>query len=331
MTDFSAGLADDGVLEPALTPACALPRLALAASALEELARESGRTEAGYARYHATMHALHLCRDDATAQQRNWLTSRAYPIEESLIPELTPEIDHTEALPPDAFIALVRSRATATGRLGHPLVVQLGSGAATLDDVRLFVFHNWRRANAFYELLADFARRLDVTQAQPLYRNLFDELGCGPGMQAHPLTMQKTMRHLGLEARIDAWEPLTAGQAYLNNRARCMRHGSLAWGWALCFCLECITSTAHAHLDRLFRDFGLPEEARTFYQLHSTLDVEHTREFEGAIAAGVTSLDDQRTFLRSVEHHQRLSLRYFDAIWARKQDGFVLTVENRLG
>lgn len=298
--------------DPHASPA----ELAAAAQGLELLAHHSFEDAAAYREYHGALYALDETRDPRTEAQRRWLASRAYTVEEQLIPH----VPHEVALPPDEFLALVRELGGPKQRVTHPLSRFLYEEAPTLEHVKLYIRHNWFRSNRFYTLLTDLAGRVSLETAKPLYRNLYDELGChAPDELPHPELLRRLMEYLGLPCGPEEREWLPEQQAYLNNRVRCMRSAAVEWGWAVCFCLECITATNHAQIHRLLQRAQVPEELSLFYRLHSTLDFEHTREIE-AVVLRIATVEAQRTFLRSVSYFQQLGRAAFDAIWREMQN-----------
>ena len=69
----------------------------------------------------------------------------------------------------------------------------------------------------------------------------------------------------------------------------------------------------------MLRKAGVPEEACEFHRMHGMVDDGHAAHMWTSIQRHAASAGFRATFLRSLEHHFRLTDRYFDALWREMQ------------
>ncbi len=291
--------------------------IATAARALTRLAERAheGSTEA-VAAYQATAYGIHEARDPTTQATRDYLLERGHRVEDRLIAR----VEHPQALDPDQMRARALELGGPAQRSAHPMSVHLFDGEPTQMDLAIYMRHHWHRTKGFYKLFADFGRRLPLSDVAPIYSNLYDETGCTyPDAVPHPLMLQRLLQYLGVPCDQDDHSWLTAGQAYLNNRVRCMRSSQVEWGWGMLFSLECIVHGVHTKILHLLRRMRIPEEQCEFHRLHSELDAHHAAELLDFIVSRIRTASEQQIFFSSIAHHQSLGRRYFDAIWAEMQ------------
>jgi pyrroloquinoline quinone (PQQ) biosynthesis protein C len=199
----------------------------------------------------------------------------------------------------------------------HPMSAHLfGGGAPTLDDVKIYLRHQWHRSRSFFRELTEFALTLTLPDAALIYRNLHQEAGGAPGATAHPILFQRLLAYLGLPADLHEPPSLPEAHAYLTNRYRCVRHEDPAWGLAVLFSLEHGAQETHGAIAALLARMGLPEHVTEFHRTHVEADAAHTADLLSLVARLVVTAEAQRTFLRSLYHHRALHKRYFDRIWS---------------
>jgi heme oxygenase-like protein len=306
-----SGAGDPGILA-ALT-AREPERLLEARDRLIRLGAAAAGSDETFARYHATMYALHERRDMATATRRAWLAAEAYPGDESRVADC----DWPHALPLDEFHAHVDGLLSMRGRLGSEMSEYLFSGkqVPAWGAARLYILHHWYRSRRFYELVGTFAMRTPLDDVAPLNENLAVETGALPGTRPHPRMLDDLLTYFGLPESGQDHPAMPIAWAYINNRHRCVRTVHPAWGLALLYSLEFTTTETHTNVHNMLERVGAPPDARAFHALHMVSDTEHAAGIWHAGRLAVADLEGQRIFLRSLAEQQRLSRAYFGAIW----------------
>ncbi|MDC0723721.1 iron-containing redox enzyme family protein [Nannocystis bainbridge] len=291
----------------------------ITADAAQALARLADRAFAGddYAAgvYHGLVWDLHADPDPRTYAVRRYLVETGYAVEEAHVPRL-PE---APLLAPDALLARLQAEQNQRTGLRHPMSEHLFHGRPSLADLKIYLRHHWHRSRLFYRELTELALSCPLGHASVLHRNLYDETGGEHGAQAHPVLLQRLLRHFDLPHGFDDRPALPEAHAYLNNRIRCARHPNLAWGLAVLFSLEAGTPATHGNIHALLQRFDVPEHAREFHRVHMSADVEHARETAELIGAVIQSPADQAILFASLRYHRALGQRYFDAIWREMQ------------
>jgi pyrroloquinoline quinone (PQQ) biosynthesis protein C len=304
--------AADRLVAAALAPGAEPRAAAEAAQALRALGEQAYAGDPGaYARYHGLLYDLHAPGDPATYAVRRFLASTVYPLEEL-------QVEPCEPLPRMTGAALVRRVCDEHERLSgmrHPLSRHLFGGAATLDDLKIYLVHQWHRSRSFYRELTEFALMLPLERTPVIHRNLYEEAGAAPGSPAHPALFRELLAHLALPHGEADRPALPEAQAYLNNRVRCSRHPPPAWGLAVLFALEVGTPATHGALYDLLLRLGVPEEVCAFHRVHITADARHAEELLALVAELVDTPEAQAIFFRSLRHHKKLHRAYFDRIW----------------
>ncbi len=288
---------------------------ATAYTALRELATRAYAGDDAAARlYHGLVWDLHASSDASTYPLRAWLVQAGYAVDEAHVAPID-ELEPGVALAPEALLARLRDEHARASGLAHPLSTHMFHGAPTLEDLKIYLRHQWHRARLFYRELTELALTRPLAQASALHRNLYDETGAEDPTRAHPLLLQRLLRHLDVPHGFTDRPELTTAQAYLNNRIRCARHPNPAWGLAVLFALEYGTPATHGNLDALLGRFGLADELRAYHRVHMTADELHAQETADLISEVVTSPADQAILIASLRHHRALGRRYFDDIW----------------
>lgn len=289
---------------------------AAAYTALGELATRAFSDEnAAATTYHGLVWDLHADTDASTYALRAWLVQAGYAVEEAHVQPVEP----FEPLAPDALLARLRDEHARASGLAHPMSTHMFHGAPTLDELKIYLRHQWHRSRLFYRELTELALTRPLAQASVLHRNLYDETGGEDPTLAHPRLLQRLLRHLDIPHGFADRPELPAAQAYLNNRIRCARHCNPAWGLAVLFALEYGTPATHGNIDALLGRFGIADDLRAYHRVHMTADEEHAQETADLIAEAVTSPADQAILIASLRHHRALGRRYFDEIWREMQ------------
>ncbi|MGE4133731.1 MAG: iron-containing redox enzyme family protein [Bdellovibrionales bacterium] len=200
-------------------------------------------------------------------------------------------------------------------RVDHPMTIHLLSDKANMDEVKFYLLHNWYRARYFYKIIADLAQRVDLDMAGMFYDNLKEETGGEHGeADAHTKFIEKLVKHMGIPCRYDDTPGMVEALEYLNHRKRCSRSPNIAWGVGVFYAIES-TAGGFATVQKMLDGKGISKEFTQFHSLHSTVDCDHERLVMDAAAARFTDTHTQEIIFSCVRHHQKLSTKYFDAIW----------------
>jgi pyrroloquinoline quinone (PQQ) biosynthesis protein C len=300
----------------ALAPDASLSKLEEAAALLGNLAERafSGAQEA-YQTYQAIMwNVVHQRGGSVTDPKRMWLAQELYKVEDRFIPN----VEAPDTTTSEEFKTFIEGVIIEQARLAHPMSAHLYQGTPSLEEIDLFLEHHWLRSSLFYRLFSEFGLRLeDFEDSTPIYENLFDESGNGDPEKAHPILLKNLLEYRGVPCEIDTASSMTEERAYLNNRIRCMRHPDLAWGLAVVYLIEEVTSANHKKIYKMLEKAGIPEEHLEFHRIHGFVDEVHAAELWGLVARRAHDAAFRRTFLRSVFQHFRVTQQYYDALWAK--------------
>lgn len=257
---------------------------------------------------------IHQRGKSVTDPKRLWLAQKLYKVEDRFIPDAeTPQTSTSEE-----FKQFIEDVITEQARLTHPMSAHLYQGTPSIGEIDLFLEHHWLRSSRFYRLISEFGLRFeDFEDSTPLYENLFDESGNGKPENAHPILLKNLLDYRGVPCEIDVTSTMAEEQAYLNNRIRCMRHPDLAWGLAVVYLIEEVTSANHKKIYKMLDTAGIPEKYREFHRLHGYVDEVHAAELWGLVAKRADQPSFRNTFLRSVLQHFNVTRKYYDKLWEK--------------
>lgn len=305
------------LLAVALRPDASYSQVTLALEALLALTSKGLAGDAqSYAQYQSLLLELHIPGEPRTEPTRRWMASQIYRMEDTFAPALA----DFAVLPVAQFREKVDAEIAARTRVKHPMSVHLFQGTPPLQDVRFFLQHHWTRSYNFYSLLAELAFRFEaIEDASVFYRNLYGEAGAETPERSHPALLAHLMTYFDIPLRVDfpALQPLE--KAYLNNRIRCVRHPDVAWGLALLYAVESVSSVNHRRIYELLQRLGVPEKPSEFHRLHGTQDEIDTEEMWQLIAKLAPSESFQRQFMQSLARHFEINHAYFDMLWLEMQ------------
>jgi len=257
---------------------------------------------------------IHQRGKSVTDPKRLWLAQKLYKVEDRLIPDAEAPQTSTS----DKYKQFIEDVITEQARLTHPMSTHLYQGNPSMGEIDLFLEHHWLRSSRFYRLISEFGLRFeDFEDSTPLYENLFDESGNGKPENAHPILLKNLLDYRGVPCEIDATSSMAEEQAYLNNRIRCMRHPDLAWGLAVVYLIEDVTSANHKKIYKMLETAGVPEKYREFHRLHGFVDEVHAAELWELVGKRADKPAFRNTFLRSVLQHFRITRRYYDRLWEK--------------
>lgn len=301
-----------------LAPNAPFSRLEVAGRALVDLTEKAmAGDSASYKEYQQLLYILSLSDDPATAQTRRWLAHVTYQVEERFILQA----DVPERLSEADFQARLEREVTAHSREKHPMSQYVFGGSATRSQLQVFLRHQWLRTFRLYRDATDLSLSLvDVDEAAALARYLYGELGEEDEKRSHPRLLAKLLNAIDLQADFDAISTMPEEIAYLNNRARCFRHGDVAWGLAVFYVTEMVVPSNHKNLYQALVKAGLSEDAAEYYKVHVSLVPPRAKREWQLIARRIPDPNFQRGFLTSLLHHFRIEKAYYDAVWAEMQN-----------
>lgn len=295
-----------------------LAELAPTCEVLAELTEKGAQgDESAYALSQQIMYALHDSVDPATEAKRRLICEQMYLAQERHIPRVT----LGRRLSSVEFLDKVSKTLSGRSRVEHPMSQYLFGGHPSLDEIRVFLRHQWFRTCKLYQDASDLVVRLyaDVTHAAALYRYLYGEAGEDDPSRAHPTLLQVACRHLNVACSFEERTRLFEEMVYLNNRRRSFRTPNPAWGLAVFYITEIVVSSNHKKLYQMLVDADLPDEATEYYRVHIAL-VPPRAKREWSMIEDFLDLDDfQETFLTSLQQHLAVESAYYDAIWREVQ------------
>lgn len=264
-----------------------------------------------FSHYQKVLFSLHYSDNRRTEAARRWLATEIYDVEDAAF-----RISDFRPVAPESFKETVDTLIASRTRTRHPFSVHMFDGSPTQREIRFFLHHHWIRSFDFYRLLAELAMRFDkIEDAAVFYRNLYGEAGRENAAEAHPRLLEKLIRYMKLPVEVDLKDLHPLEMAYLNNRLRCVRHPDLAWGLAVVYAIEAVSTVNHRRIYELLQRAGVPEEYCEFHRLHGIGDEIDTRELWELIESRSGDAEFQRTFLQSLTRHFEINTRYFDHLW----------------
>ncbi len=192
---------------------------------------------------------------------------------------------------PDAFVDwFIALRENGPGQ-GDPLFPWL---AETADYAAMIWFLNQEMAGeaGFDDVVAVAMVGMPARAKMEMAHNLWDEFGRGNPHGVHGHLLERTAQCLHLSCPIEdaMWESLALGNLMAGLTVE--RRAYLAVG-----ALGAIELTAPdrvAWVAQGMRRLGMPPEARRYFDLHATLDIEHSRRWNGEVLHTLVS-EDPRT------------------------------------
>ena len=164
---------------------------------------------------------------------------------------------------------------------------------ATLEQMRWFLRQEVAGEAGFDDLVALVQVRMPVRAKLELARNYWDEMGRGRASAMHGSLLADLARTLGVEAVPEGtvWESLALANLLV----------ALAFDRRLAFhcigALGAIELTAPgrvAQVDRGLARLGVASQARRYFSLHATLDVQHSAAWNREVLAPLVAEDPRR-------------------------------------
>jgi len=192
----------------------------------------------------------------------------------------------------DGFIAWVEALQENGAGQNDPLFPWLAE-EASLEDFRFFLGQEAAGEAGFEDLTAMAQVKVPAEAKLELANNYWDEMGRGNPKGMHGPMLNALIEELDLDARIDdtVWESLAlanAMTAMATNRR---------YAWHAIGALGVIELTApgrsRATADGL-RRLGLDGKARLYFELHATLDVRHSKDWNDKVFRPLVASDPRR-------------------------------------
>jgi hypothetical protein len=221
--------------------------------------------------------------------------SRMQRLEGAFLETLRAEIAGRAAEAPAdevGFIAWIEALQHHGPGQGDPLFQWLAE-EATLEDFRWFLAQEAAGEAGFEDLTALAQVKVPAEAKLELANNYWDEMGRGNPKGMHGPMLTALIDQLGLEAEIDdtVWESLALANAMtamaMNRR----------YAWHAIGALGAIELTApgrsRATADGL-RRLGIDGKARRYFELHATLDVRHSKDWNDKVFRPLVAGDPRR-------------------------------------
>ena len=221
--------------------------------------------------------------------------ARMQRVEGAFLEELRAEIaDCAAAAPTDAerFVAWFEALREHGPGQGDPLFPWLAE-TADLESFRWFLAQEAAGEAGFEDLTAMAQVKVPAKAKLELANNYWDEMGRGNPKGMHGPMLAALIDELELEPSIDAtvWESLALANAMTAMAA------NRRYAWHAIGALGVIELTApgrsRATADGL-RRLGLGGKARRYFELHATLDVRHSRDWNDKVLRPLVAADSRR-------------------------------------
>ncbi len=190
---------------------------------------------------------------------------------------------------PAAFLGWFEDlRRTGPGQ-GDPLFPWL-AGTATLQEMRWFLAQEIAGEAGFDDLVALTQVKLPVGPKLELARNYWDEMGRGHEHAMHGPMLVRLAQALEVAAPVEStvWEALALGNllvALAMNR-RYAFHSVGALG-----AIELTAPGRVGLVDRGLERLGVAKEARVYFALHATIDLQHSEAWNREVIAPLVEAD----------------------------------------
>jgi pyrroloquinoline quinone (PQQ) biosynthesis protein C len=173
---------------------------------------------------------------------------------------------------------------------GDPLFPWLAN-EATMEQMRWFLTQEAAGEAGFDDLVAMAQVKIQPVRAKlEMARNYWDEMGRGHERGIHGLMLHAVVKALGLRPAVEdtVWESLALANLMVALAAN-RRYAYQAVG-----ALGVIEMTAPGRVAQVndgLKRLGAPTEARLYFQLHTELDVKHSRAWNGEVLFSLVEAD----------------------------------------
>lgn len=190
---------------------------------------------------------------------------------------------------PEAFVAWFEELRESGPGQGDPLFPWLAQ-RATLEDMRWFLTQEAAGEAGFDDLVAMAQVKLPARPKLEMARNYWDEMGRGNERGMHGPMLAAVVRDLKLKPTVDntIWQSLALANL-MSGLAANRRYAYHAIG-----ALGAIEMTAPgrvAQVNEGLKRLGVEFATRKYFQLHATLDVEHSRAWNEEVLYPLVAAD----------------------------------------
>jgi len=189
----------------------------------------------------------------------------------------------------DGFVAWFEALRQSGPGQGDPLFPFLAE-EATLDQMRWFLRQEVAGEAGFDDLVALTQLRMPVRAKLELARNYWDEMGRGRAGAMHGPLLSELARTVRAEPVLEetVWESLALANLLvaLALDRRYAYHSVGALG-----AIELTAPTRVGFVDRGLARMGVAEQARRYFSLHATLDVQHSAAWNREVLAPLVAAD----------------------------------------
>lgn len=227
---------------------------------------------------------------DWEAAERESLEMRL--LEGRFLEELRSSISHLMIdIPrdPDCFVSWFESLMEWGPGQFHPLFNWLANKASA-DDMKWFLTQEAAGEAGFDDLVAYTQIKLPIQAKLECARNYWDEMGRGKAKAMHGPLLEDMVHELNLTPTIEStvWESLALANTMLGlaTTRRYTYHSLGALG-----AIELTAPGRAAQVSLAMQRLDFPRRARRYFDLHATLDVEHSREWISEIIRPLVSLN----------------------------------------
>jgi hypothetical protein len=221
-----------------------------------------------------------------------WTVSRAeVEFVEALRREIAPL---TSDIPsdPDGFIAWFEAlKKTGPGQ-GDPLFPWLAT-AATVDQMKWFMFQEVAGEAGFEDLLAMTQAKMPVQAKLEMARNFWDEMGRGREMGMHGPMLERLADYFDLSPTPDTVVPESL--ALGNTMIALARHRRYAFhSVGALGVIEMTAPTRAGYVNQGLRRLGIPAKKRHYFAVHAILDVKHSEAWNREVLRPLVTEDPRR-------------------------------------
>jgi len=167
------------------------------------------------------------------------------------------------------------------------------AASATMDQMRWFLTQEAAGEAGFDDLVAMTQVKLSPVRAKlEMARNYWDEMGRGHERGMHGLLLHAVVKELGLKPALDdtVWESLALANLMValaaNRRYAYQAVGALG-------VIEMTAPGRVAQVNEGLKRLGVTTSARLYFQLHSELDVKHSREWNAEVLYSLVESDPE--------------------------------------
>ena len=249
--------------------------------------------------------------------------ARMQRVELGFLEDLRAEIqDEAAEAPTDAtgFVAWFEAL-EATGPGQHDPLFDWIEHEATIDDLKWVLTQEAAGEAGFDDLVALTQIRMPDRAKLELARNYWDEMGRGNPKGMHGPMLHFVVESLGLKPSIETtvWESLA-----LANAMSAMA-GNRRYAWHSVGALGAIELTAPARsaaTGQGMRRLGLDPRQRRYFDLHATLDIKHSEEWNKEAIVPLVTEDPRRATaiaegaLMRLKCGERCFARYRQKLWS---------------